>query len=309
MNYFTKAKPYNALNEYYLKKYGFKVAKIPLNLNFSCPNKDGKKGYGGCIYCSKLASGDVQDFHNDMKTQYEKLKALQIHKWKNMKFMPYLQAGSNTYSDIKTLKKIYEDAMTLDDGLFGLSIATRPDCLDDEVMYLLIEINKKTHLQVELGFQTSNEETAKLINRCLTNKEFEEGINKLIDNNIEVVVHIINGLPNETEEDMLNTIKYLNQFKINGLKIHMLLVLNDTKLYDLYHSVPFHLLSLEEYVEIVCKQLSILSDEVIIHRLSSDTVDDEYLPIWPKRKMVVMNEIDKYMRNNNLYQGKFYESK
>ena len=300
MNYFTKDKPYNSLNEYYLKKYGFKVAKIPLNLNFSCPNKDGLKGYGGCIYCSKMASGDIQDYHNDLKTQYNKLKELQLNKWKNIKFMPYLQAGTNTYADTSILKEIYNNALNLDEDLFGLSIATRPDSITEDTYELLNELNKKTHLQIELGFQTANEETSKFINRGLTNLEFENCVNRLINNNIEVVVHIINGLPYETYDDMINTIKYLNQFKISGIKIHMLLVLEDTKLYDIYKSKPFHLLTLDEYVKIVCDQISYLNDNVIIHRLSSDSPIDGFMPKWPKKKIIVMN-----MRKNNLFQGKY----
>ena len=308
MNYHTKAKPYNSLNEYNKIKYGFKVAKIPLNLDFSCPNKDGKKGYGGCIYCSKLASGDIQpDTTLDIKSQFEKLKLLQINKWKNIKLMAYLQAGSNTYKSIDELKKIYDDVLNVDLDLFGISIATRSDCLDDDIVELLSDINKKTHLQVELGFQTANEETSIYINRCLTNDEFIEGVNKLRNKNIEVIVHIINGLPNETTDDMLNTIKFLNKLDIQGIKIHSLLVLKDTKLYQEYQKNPFKLLTLEEYTKITAMQIAHLKDSIIIHRLAADAPSGDYMPLWPKRKMVVMNEIDKYMRANDLYQGKFYK--
>lgn len=308
MNYHTKAKPYNSLNEYNKIKYGLKIAKIPLNLNFSCPNKDGKKGVGGCIYCSKLGSGDIQpDTSLDIKSQFLNLVKLQSHKWKDIKLMAYLQAGSNTYANPEYLRKLYEEVLKLDEDLFGISIATRADCLSNDVVNILDDINKKTHLQVELGFQTANEATSLYINRCLTNDEFITGVKKLREKNIEVIVHIINGLPGEDENDMLNTIDFLNKLDIQGIKIHSLLILEDTKLYEEYHNKPFKLLTLEEYAKITSLQIARLKDSVIIHRLAADAPSGNYLPLWPKKKMIVMNEIDKYMRNHNLYQGMYYK--
>ncbi len=243
-----------------------------------------------------------------MKEQYDKLKEIQKSKWhEKIKFMPYLQAGTNTYKDVETLKEIYDEALNLDDDLFGLSIATRADELDDKKLELLSSINKKNHLQIELGFQSANESTNLFINRCLTNKEFEDAVYKLHKENIEIVVHIINGLPYEEENDMLNTIKYLNKLPINGIKIHSLLILKDAKLYEIYKEKPFKLLTLDEYVEITSKQISLLKDDIIIHRLGADAPSDDYLPLWPRKKMILMNEIDKYMRKNNLYQGKYFE--
>ncbi len=308
MNYHTKAKPYNSLNEYNKIKYGAKIAKIPLNLNFSCPNKDGKKGVGGCIYCSKLSSGDIQpDVTLDIKTQFNNLVKLEINKWKDIKLMAYLQAGSNTYANPKYLKELYDEVLRLDDDLFGISIATRADCLSNDVIEILDNLNKKTHLQVELGFQTANEATSKYINRCLTNSEFIAGVNRLRKKDIEVIVHIINGLPGDDKDDMLNTIKFLNKLDIQGIKIHSLLILPDTLLYEEYQKSPFKLLTLEEYAEITALEIANLKDSIIIHRLAADAPNGKYLPLWPKKKMVVMNEIDKYMRNHNLYQGMYFK--
>ncbi|MBQ3253866.1 MAG: TIGR01212 family radical SAM protein [Acholeplasmatales bacterium] len=306
MNYMTKEKPYNTLTKYYLDKYSSKVAKIALNANFTCPNKDGTKGYGGCTYCSKLGSGDFAGNKElSFKEQFEEIRKVMEEKWPNILYMPYLQANSNTYADINTLKKIYNEVLSIiPDKTVGISIATRPDCINQKIADYLGELNKITNVQVELGLQTANEETGVRINRCSTNLEFINAVSLLRKYGIEIVVHIINGLPYETEDDMLNTIRFINKLDIQGIKIHSLLILKDTKIYEEYKKENFKIMSLEEYVDITVKQITILRDDIIIHRLAADgAANDLVEPKWTTKKLVVMNEIDKKLRKENLYQG------
>ena len=310
MNYFTKDKPYNSLNEYYKRTFGKKVAKISLNGGFTCPNKDGKKGYGGCTYCSKLGSGDMAgDVSLPIREQFDSIKALMEHKWPDILYMPYFQANSNTYAPVEKLKRLYTEALSLyPDRTVGISIATRSDCLPDDVIDYLGELNKKTRVQIELGLQTSNEETSKRINRCETNLELISAVNKLRKHNIEVVVHIINGLPYETKRDMMNTIEFINSLDIQGIKIHSLLILKDTKMAQEYEKEKWPILTLDEYVDIVCDELCHLKPNIIIHRLAADSIMDSLItPLWTRRKLVVMNEIDKKMRALGLYQGIYYQ--
>ena len=310
MNYFTKDKPYNSLNEYLKKTYNKKVSKISLNINLTCPNKDGLKGYGGCTYCSKLGSGDTAgDINLSVTDQFNQIKNIIDKKWNDYLFIPYFQANSNTYGDFNYIKnKILEAINLYPDRTVGLSIATRADCLSDEIVKFLGEINKKIDVYVELGLQTSNEKTGIKINRCLTNQEFIDGVKKLRKYNISVICHIINGLPYETKDDMLNTIKFINDLDIQGVKIHSLLILKDTKIHEEYKNENFKILSLEEYIDIVTSQITILRPDIIIHRLSADSkVEDLVLPLWTRKKLVIMNEIDKYLRNNKLYQGIYYK--
>ena len=305
MNYFTKAKPYNSLNEYYKIKYGKKVSKIALNANFTCPNRDGKKGYGGCTFCSG-GSGEYEMY--DLKEQFEIVSSTIRNKWPDSLYIPYFQAYSNTYKPLNELIKIYDEAISLaSNNIAGISIATRADCIEDDVISYLGKLNKKIPVSIELGLQTSNMNTANLINRCMTNDEFITTVNKLRKENIEIIVHIINGLPNETIEDNLNTINFINNLDIQGIKIHSLLLLNNTKMYEEYKEKPFHILTMDEYVEIVCQEISHLRSDIIIHRLQADAkINDLIEPKWTSKKFIVMNNIDKYMRNNHLYQGIYY---
>ena len=312
MNFFNKEKRYNTLTEYNLYKYGKKVAKIALNGNFTCPNKDGSKGIGGCSYCSKLGSGDFAGDKNlSLKEQFLQIKEIMEKKWPDSLYMPYLQANSNTYAPVEKLKEIYEEVLAIDpEKTVGISIATRADCLPDDVIEYLGKLNKHTNVQIELGLQTANELTAKMINRCSTNDEFINACQKLRKHNIEIVVHIINGLPNETYEDMMNTVSFINKLDIQGIKIHSLLVLKNTLLAKQYEEKPFHILSLEEYVKITVDQITHLNPNIIIHRLAADGVFDDLIqPLWTRKKLVVMNEIDKLLRKNDEYQGKYYQNK
>ncbi len=227
-------------------------------------------------------------------------------KWPDAYFIPYLQANSNTYKPLNELKKIYEPLLTIDPKVIGLSIATRCDCLEDDKIEYLAELNKIKPIQIELGLQTIHEETALLINRGHTLDEFSQCVKKLREKNIEVVVHIINGLPYETKEMMIETAKYLNTLDIQGVKIHSLLVLEGTKMGEDYKKNPFPILTLNEYRDIVIEQIRNLNPNIIIHRLAADgVINDLIAPKWTIKKMVVMNEIDKEMRNLNAWQGDY----
>lgn len=305
MNLTNDEKHYNTLANYYFNKYHEKVAKISLNAGFSCPNKDGKKGYGGCTYCSKSGSGDFAGSPNDdLKTQFLSIKKVIAKKWPKTLYIPYLQANTNTYGDIDRLEKIYNELLNLDPNVVEISIATRADCLENEKINLLSEINKKIPVQIELGLQTSNEKTAKIINRGSTNKELIDAVKRLREKNIEVVIHIMNGLPNENEADMLNTIDFINSLDIQGIKIHSLCILKNTKMGGDYLKKPWPLLTLDEYIKITVNQIRHLRSDIIIHRLSADAdLSDLIAPLWTRKKLVVMNEIDKLMRKYNYYQG------
>lgn len=297
-------KRYYTLDYFFKQKFGKKIAKISLNAGFTCPNKDGTKGTGGCIYCSPLGSGDYAgDQNKDILTQFEDIKKIMNNKWKDTLYIGYFQANTNTYAPVEKLKEVYEPILNQKD-VVGLSIATRCDAIEDDVLNYLIDLNKKCFLTIELGLQTINEKTSKYINRGHTLQEFEDCVKKLRKNNLNVVVHVINGLPNETEEDMLNTVKYINKLDIQGVKIHMLHVVKNTKLEYLYKINPFKLLTQEEYIDIVIKQLELLNENIVIHRLTGDPDKNNLIaPEWTTKKIDVLNGIDKEMAKRNTYQG------
>jgi len=297
-------KRYYTLDYYYKHRYGCKVAKISLNLGLTCPNKDGSKGIGGCIYCSKLGSGEYAGNPiKPLKEQFESIKKMMINKWPNSKFIAYFQANTNTYGPLPYLIKNWEEVLTYKD-VVGINISTRPDSITNECLNYLEKLNKKTDLVVELGLQTINKKTSKLINRCSDLKEFEECVKELNKRNIKILVHIINGLPYESKNDMLKTIKYLNKFSIWGIKIHMLHILKDTELEKLYKEKKFHVLTKNEYVDIVCDQIEQLKDDIVINRLTGDPkIDDLIEPSWLIKKFCVLNDIDKELVRRNTYQG------
>ena len=297
-------KRYHTLNYYYKKKFGMKVVKISLNGGFTCPNIDGTKGLGGCIYCSKTGSGEFGgDIHDDLVTQFNKIKKVMDHKWPNSKYIAYFQARTNTYAPIEVLREKYEKVLKLP-NVIGLTIATRCDAISEEVLDYLDELNKRTNLTIELGLQTIHEKTAKIINRCHTLEEFDEMVNKLRERKIEVVVHIINGLPYETEKMMLDTVRHVNKLDIQGIKIHMLNIVKDTKLHELYMNKPFDMLKRDEYIDIVIRQLELLRKEIVIHRITADPDPDNLVePKWLLAKRTLINDIDKEIVKRNTYQG------
>ena len=296
MNLTNDEKHFNTLSNYYKFKYGKKVFKISLNGNFKCP-------HSGCIFCN--GSGDFAgDKNKSITEQFNDVKRMMLNKWNDAYYIVYFQANTNTFAPLDELKAKYEEALSLDDKIIGISIATRPDSISDECLEYLKELNKKTFVQIELGLQTIHEKTSILINRGHTLAQFEDCIKRLKDANISVVVHIINGLPYETKEMMIETAKYVGKLGIDGIKIHMLYVIKNTKLLDLYNKEKFHILTREEYVDIVVSQLEYLPLSMVIHRLTGDP-DKELLiePTWGLKKFIVLNEIDKLMRKNNIYQG------
>ena len=302
--YSDNNKRYHTLDYFYKNKFNSKVFKVSLNAGFSCPNIDGTVGTGGCIYCSNSGSGDFAgNLEDDLVTQFNNIKSVLHKKWPKAKYIGYFQAHTNTYAPLETLKEKYEAILSLD-NVVGLSIATRPDAISEECLDYLEELSKKTYLTIELGLQTIHEKTTKLINRCHTLKTFEEMVKQLRKRNINVVVHIINGLPFETEEMMIETVKYLNTLDIQGIKIHMLHILKNTKLEDLYNKTNFHVLTKDEYVNIVCNQLEYLRPEIVVNRITGDPVKEDLIePTWLIKKFCVLNDIDKEQLNRNSYQG------
>ncbi len=297
-------KRYHTLNYFYKNKFGIKVFKVSLNGGFSCPNLDGRIGYGGCIYCSKSGSGEFGgDKEDSLEEQFLKMKEVVNKKHIPCKYIGYFQARTNTYASLDVLKEKYECILKQDD-VIGLNIATRCDAISEDCLDYLEELSKRTFLTIELGLQTIHEKTSILINRCHSLKQFEDMVVKLRKRNINVCVHIINGLPYETEEMMLDTVRYLNKLDIQGIKIHMLYIIKDTVIDTMYKKERFKILSKEEYIDIIIKQLELLRPEIVINRITSDP-DKETLvePRWLVDKCQLLNDIDKEMKRRNTYQG------
>ena len=301
-------KRYHSLNYFLRNKFNEKIYKISLDGGFSCPNRDGKAGKGGCTFCSARGSGDyagsrilsINDQFNDRKKMMEK-------KWKDGKYIAYFQAYTNTYAPVDILRKKYEEALQ-QKGVVALSIATRPDCIDDEIADLLEEISKKTYLWVELGLQTINDNTAKNFNRGYDLKVFDESLKKLKDRNIEVVVHTIFGLPGESKEDMLKTVDYVAHSGVQGVKFHLLHLMEETKMVEQYKSGELKLMTQEDYIDTICKAVTIIPEEMVVHRLTGDAPRELLIgPMWSLKKWEVLNAIDKALEDNDLWQGKNYK--
>ncbi len=290
-------KRYHTLNYFFREKFHSKVFKVALNAGFSCPNYQ----TGGCIYCK---SGSGNHYENmDLVSQFYLVKEPLEKKWPNAKYIAYFQANTNTYAPIEVLKEKYEKVLYIP-NVIGLDIATRSDALSDEVLDYLEELNKRTFLMVELGLQSMHEKTLKFINRGHDLKNFEEAVKRLKKRNIFVVVHIINGLPGETKEMMIDTVKYLNSLGIDGIKIHMLYVSHDTPLAHMYEKNPFPLLTKDEYIDIVCEELEYLDPKIVIMRITGDPLKEELVaPSWLLKKFCVLNDIDKEMKKRDIYQG------
>ncbi len=302
--YSDSNKRYHTLDYYFRKKYHSKVFKVSLNAGFTCPNIDGKVGYGGCIYCSKSGSGDFAgNKEKPLEEQFNEGKEILHKKWKSAKYIGYFQAHTNTYAPLRELKEKYESILSLD-NVVGINIATRADAIEDDVLDYLEKLNQNTDVTIELGLQTIHEKTSNLINRCHSLSCFVDMVRKLRKRNLPVVVHIINGLPYEDKKMMLETVSFLNKLDIQGIKIHMLHILKDTPLERIYQEKKFPLLSKADYVDIVCSQLEILRKEIVIHRITGDPkVEDLIEPHWLEKKFSVLNEIDKTLAKRNTYQG------
>ena len=295
-------KRYHTLNYFFKKKFGQKVFKVPLDINSICPNQ----ASGGCIYCSNKSVASISDNSLNILEQFENGRKIMEQKWPDSLYIPYFQSGTNTYND-KNLVKGYVDKLLMIPKVVGIDIATRPDCLSDEWLDYLEDLNKKTFLIVELGLQSSNDNTLRFINRGHNSKTFKDAAQKLHARNIFVVAHIINGLPYETKEDMINTIKFVNDCKVDGIKIHMLYIAKNTPLASLYEKNKFHILTREEYIDIVCSQLRLLNEDVVVMRITGDPLLNELMaPEWLIKKFMVLNGIDQEMVKRNIYQGDLF---
>lgn len=308
--YSNTNKRYYTLDYFYKNKFNSKVFKVSLNAGFTCPNKDGKVGTKGCIYCSKSGSGEYGgNVSKDIVTQFNEVKEMMLKKWPEAKYIGYFQANTNTYAPVEVLKEKYEPILKLD-NVVGLNIATRPDSITEECLDYLEDLSKRTYLTVELGLQTIHEKTSILINRCHTLECFKNMVEKLRERNINVVVHIINGLPYETKEMMIETVKYLSDLDIQGIKIHALSILKNTELAKLYEKEKFKVLSREEYIDIVCTQLEYLREDIVVNRITGDPMATELIePSWLTNKTTILNDIDKLMKQRDTYQGNKYIKK
>lgn len=293
-------KRYHTLNYFYRTNFNQKVFKVSLNANFTCPNF---RNGNGCIFCLHGSNDYDITKNNDLVKQFYDVVDVLERKWPNSLYIGYFQANTNTYAPVSVLKEKYETILNLS-NVVGLSIATRSDAITDECYDYLEDLNKKTFLTVELGLQSSKEDTLKLIKRGHDLDNFITCVRELKKRNIKVVVHIINGLPYETKEDMIETVKFLNDLDIDGIKIHMLHILKGTELESMYDREKFHVLTKEEYIDIVCSQLEYLNEKIVIHRITGDpNVDDLIAPTWLTKKFCVLNDIDKEMVKRDIYQG------
>lgn len=301
-------KRYHTWNYHLRHKFGCKVMKIALNAGFTCPNIDGSKGFGGCTYCSKSGSGDFSGNPSDaILRQFEEGKAMMHKKWHEGKYMPYFQAHTNTYAPVEVLRDRFEGVLSQND-VVGVSIATRADCLENDVIDYLEELSKRTYLIVELGLQSVFDETGKRINRCHTYEEFLEGYFKLKERGINICVHLIDGLPGETPEMMIESARRVGALAPHCVKLHLLHIIKDTVLEKQYDNGEVIPLEMDEYVDIIVRQLEVIPPEVVIQRLTGDGARASLrAPMWSLKKFEVLNAIDTLMAERNTYQGERYE--
>lgn len=293
----------NTLNAYLKNRFGRKIYKLTLDGGMTCPNRDGKVGFGGCIFCGGNGSGSFcPSVDLSITAQIEEGKKLLKNKIKEGGYIAYFQSHTNTYAAVPYLRKIFYEAVNHPD-IVGISIGTRPDCLEDDVLKLLEELAKIKPLWVELGLQTINENTAILINRCYPLKVYDQAVKNLKSIGAEVVTHVILGLPGESEEQMLETVAYSSKVS-DGIKLQLLHVLRDTKLYEMYQKEPFKIFSMEEYTELLCRCIEIIPKNVVIHRMTGDG-DKRLLiePMWSGNKKVVLNYISKAFSEKDIVQG------
>ncbi len=301
-------KRYHSFNYYLRNKFNEKVYKIALDGGFTCPNRDGKAGVGGCTFCSSRGSGDFAGSRKlDIRRQFEDRREMMEKKWHSQKLIAYFQAYTNTYAPVEELREKYYEALN-QDNVVAISIATRPDCIDDDVLDLLTEINEKTYLIVELGLQTVNDEVARNFNRGYDFEVFDNTLKRLLARNIEVVVHSIFGLPGESEEDMMKTVDYIAHSGAKGIKFHLLHLMEKTKMAEQYRNGEFKLLEQDEYIDLICKAVSRIPEDMVVHRLTGDAPRELLIgPMWSLKKWEVLNAIDKALVDNDIWQGKNFK--
>lgn len=302
-------KRYHTLNYYNKNKYGRKIFKAVLDCGFTCPNIDGFKGFGGCIFCD----GGSGYFTNGNLSLYKQMKneifRINSKYGKNMHIIAYFQSNTNTYANAEYLSKLYDDVLSFPD-VCGISIGTRADCLSDAVLEVLIDLSKRTNLTIELGLQSVHNSTIEYINRCYSHEEFVSGYNKLKLNNLRTCLHIINGLPYETKDMMLDTAREISKLHPDALKIQMLHVIEGTRLAAIYKNTPFSLLTKDEYIDVVVHQLELLPSDIVIERITGDGDKSKLIaPIWSTDKISVLGGIDKYQALLDTWQGKYYNNK
>lgn len=303
----SEGKRYHTWSKHLKDHFGCKIAKVALDAGFDCPNRDGTVAFGGCTFCSVAGSGDFAgDRVDPIDVQFAEIKERSKQKWKDAKYMAYFQAYTNTHAPLPVLKEKFEAALA-QEGVVALSIATRPDCLPDDVVEYLAELNERTYLWVELGLQTVHESTARLINRAHDFACYKEGVDKLRKHGIRVCSHMINGLPGETEEMMMETAKAVSQLDVQGIKIHLLHLLKGTPMVKQYEKGKLEFLTKEAYISLVADQLELMPADMIVHRITGDGPIDLLIgPMWSVTKWEVLNGIDKELERRGSWQGKHY---
>ena len=298
---------YNHLNEYLKNKFGERTLKICIDGGFTCPNRDGKSGVGGCIFCSERGSGEHINSSENITKQVQNYFSSYKSQRAN-KFIAYFQNFTNTYDAVSNLKKKYDSAL-IDDRIVALAIATRPDCINEDICKLLKSYSDKYYVWVELGLQTSKDITGKLINRGYSSYQFTNAVYLLNKYNIDVVTHIMVGLPGENFEDLKSTVNFINNHKIQGLKIHSTYVVENTELADMFLNNKYIPISLEYYLDCVAFVLTHISPDIIIHRVSGDAPKNLLIaPSWNSHKKWIINGLDKLLREQNLWQGMHYKN-
>lgn len=298
-------KRYHTLDYEMKKFFGEKSIKLSIDGGFTCPNRDGTVGSKGCIFCSERGSGDFNsDKDKSITEQIEEQKQIMSNKWKSNTYIAYFQNYTNTYDTVENLRKKFYEALSCE-NIKGLAIATRPDSIDSDVLELLEELNSKTFLWVELGLQSINDNSANFLRRGYKLEQFDKTYEQLKSKNIKTVVHLIFGIPGETKENMLDSVKYVSKINVWGVKLHMLHVLINTDLAKYYEKTSFKILTEDEYVKIVCDALELLNRDIVIHRLTGDGKKSDLIePLWTLHKLKVLSDIDKELKFRQSYQGK-----
>ncbi len=296
-------KRYHTWNYYLRNRFGSKVFKVPLDGGFTCPNRDGTKGFGGCTFCSERGSGDFIFQSTSLLEQYHKGKEMMNQKWPSAQVIPYFQSYTNTYGTLEKIKNCLAPFVELDE-VVAIAIGTRADCLEDDKLVFLDECANKKEIWIELGLQSIHPTTAQRINRGHSFEVLKDCVERIKKTKCKVCLHLINGLPNETAQMMLETAKVVNDLKPDAVKIHMLHLIQNTTMGKEYLENPFPILNRDEYVKIVCEQLKLLDSSIIIQRLTGDAKKEDLIaPLWTLKKTIVLNEIDKLMAKNNWFQG------
>lgn len=301
-------KRYNTLNDYYREIFGEKIFKVPIDAGFDCPNRDGTVAHGGCTFCTVSGSGDaIVAPDAPIRDQFYEEIDFMHRKWPEVKkYLVYFQNFTNTHDTVDVIRERYEQAIN-EPGVVGINIGTRPDCLPDETIAYITELSERMHVTVELGLQTTYDETSKIINRAHTYDLYVKTVKRLreLAPKVEIVSHLINGLPGETHEMMVENVRRcVSDNEIDGIKLHLLHLMTSTKMQRDYHEGRLKLLSMDEYVNIICDQLEIIPKNIVIHRITGDAPRDMLIgPMWSLKKWEVLNAIDKEMERRDSYQG------